>query len=164
MFTKQQFLDSIQHETRVCQHLFSKLNDRPLDFRPTPGQRSTLELLQYLTICCQVPIQALLTGDWNQARADIEKIKSLSVDQFNEAMDRQCQNVQSLLASISEDDLLHKEALLPMGRTSILGAALVNFPLKFIAAYRMQLFLYLKLMGAHELVTSNCWFGMDKPK
>ncbi len=51
--------------------------------------------------------------------------------------------------------------MLPNKQELILGAALVNFPLKFLAAYRMQLFLYLKSTLTEELTTMNCWFGMD---
>jgi hypothetical protein len=38
---------------------------------------------------------------------------------------------------------------------------LVNVVLRQFAAYRMQLFLYLKASGHPELGTSDCWMGKD---
>ena len=42
-----------------------------------------------------------------------------------------------------------------------LGAAILNGPAKWLAAYKMQLFLYAKASGAPELKTSNLWRGAD---
>lgn len=41
------------------------------------------------------------------------------------------------------------------------GSWLVNLVLCHYAAYRMQLFLYLKACGREELNTMNLWAGMD---
>jgi hypothetical protein len=47
------------------------------------------------------------------------------------------------------------------GNVTTRGAALVNMVLCGYAAYRMQLFLYLKAMGREELNTMNLWAGAD---
>lgn len=39
----------LQKEVRVLLHLTSKIDLATLDYRPTPKQRSTIELLRYLT-------------------------------------------------------------------------------------------------------------------
>ena len=69
--------------------------------------------------------------------------------------------MEALLSDLSEDDYNSKMAMLPNRQEIILGSALVNFPLKFITACRMQLFLYLKGNGQSILNTMNCWFGLD---
>ena len=43
------------------------------------------------------------------------------------------------------------------------GAFVVNLVLNGYAAYRTQLFLYLKACGREELSTMNLWGGMDMP-
>jgi hypothetical protein len=43
------------------------------------------------------------------------------------------------------------------------GAFIVNLVLCGCAAYRTQLFLYLKACGREELGTMNLWAGMDPP-
>jgi hypothetical protein len=162
MFTKEQFIKNIKHETHVCQHLFSKMPPGGLEYRPSLEQRSMLELLQYLTSAVIFPARAILTGDWNPAPGEMEKVKSLKAEQFCEAMDHQCAEAAQMIQGVSEEDLLNKTAQTPMGPFQ-LGEALVLFPMKFIACYRMQLFLYLKAAGASEIGTYNCWGGMDKP-
>jgi hypothetical protein len=42
------------------------------------------------------------------------------------------------------------------------GSWLVSLVLKHYAAYRMQLFLYLKGSGREELNTMNLWVGRDE--
>lgn len=162
MFTKEQFIKTIQHETNVCKHLYSKMTPEALDYRPTPGQRSMLELLQYLTTLVIVPAKAIVSNDWNHVRDDLERAKSMNAGQFCEAMDKQCEELVRLIADVSENDLLEKTAQTPMGPFQ-LGEALVLFPMKFIACYRMQMFLYLKAAGVSDIGTYNCWRGVDKP-
>jgi len=41
------------------------------------------------------------------------------------------------------------------------GAFIVNLVLAGCAAYRTQLFIYLKACGREELTTSNLWGGAD---
>ena len=49
------------------------------------------------------------------------------------------------------------------GRKSTRGALLVDLVLAGHAAYRTQLFDYLKSCGREELNTWNLWAGMDAP-
>jgi hypothetical protein len=48
--TKAELIGSLQNEVRILLHLASKIDPVMLDYRPAPKQRSTLELLRYLTI------------------------------------------------------------------------------------------------------------------
>ncbi len=163
MFTKEQFIKTLRHETHICKHLFGKMPEGGLDYRPTPEQRSMLELLQYLTAAVIVPTKAIVSSDWSQVRATIETYKKLTAEDFCAAMDRQCEEVEKILEGISEKEMLERDAQTPMGPFK-LGEALVIFPLKFIACYRMQLFLYLKSAGVSSIGTYNCWGGIDAPQ
>ena len=49
------------------------------------------------------------------------------------------------------------------GRKFSRGFHTVNLVLSGHAAYRTQLFLYLKACGREELTTANLWGGMDAP-
>ena len=49
------------------------------------------------------------------------------------------------------------------GGKSSRGAFIVNQVLCGCAAYRTQLFLYLKACGREELSTINLWAGVDAP-
>ena len=49
------------------------------------------------------------------------------------------------------------------GNSGTRGAKLVSMVLSGCAAYRTQLFCYLKSCGRVDLGTSNLWSGMDAP-
>ena len=48
VLTRDELIASLQHEVRILVHLCSKIDPSMLDYRPTPKQRSTMELLRYL--------------------------------------------------------------------------------------------------------------------
>ena len=165
MLTKEQFMQSVRHETAICKHLYGKIPEGALDYRPTEGQRSLSELLQYLTSTGTAPMKGLIANDWSQIQSDMEKAKEVAVEDFCNAMDRQADEMEKMLNAIPDADLQGKNTTFPTGDDAgPLGQALVGFPLKFLAAYRMQLFLYLKSVGVSEISTFNCWFGMDAPQ
>src|SRR4030095_123965 len=49
VLTKSELIALLQKEVRILQHLITKIDPAMLDYRPTPKQRSTIELLRYLT-------------------------------------------------------------------------------------------------------------------
>ena len=49
VLTKSEMMALLQKEVRLLQHLITKIDPVALDYRPTPKQRSTIELLQYLS-------------------------------------------------------------------------------------------------------------------
>ena len=65
------------------------------------------------------------------------------------------------MANVSDADL--RTELPGVGFKTTRGAFIVTFVLGGCAAYRMQLFLYLKASGREELGTMNLWAGSDAP-
>ena len=49
VLTKPELIALLQKEIRLLLHLTTKIDLSALDYRPTPKQRSTIELLRYLT-------------------------------------------------------------------------------------------------------------------
>ena len=49
VLSREELSRALQHEIKILLHLASKLEPGMLDYRPTPKQRSTLELLRYLS-------------------------------------------------------------------------------------------------------------------
>jgi hypothetical protein len=47
VLTKEELLSGLHHETHILVHLAGKADPSMHDYRPTPSQRSMLELLQY---------------------------------------------------------------------------------------------------------------------
>ncbi|MFM8980590.1 MAG: DinB family protein [Planctomycetia bacterium] len=163
MLTPAQFLAAVDHETRVAKHLAARLPPGALDWRPTPGQRSTLELLRYLTSAASVPCLAMVRGHWDDAEALEQQAAAVTPATFDAAMDRQRALIADTLAPLGERDFLERDARLPWGTPVKLGEALVRTVLYVYVAYRMQLFLYAKQSGNAGLGPHDCWAGVDAP-
>ena len=166
VLTKEELVAALQNEVRLWLHLISKVDPAKLDYRPTPKQRSTLELLQYMTIMAPVHLPAVLANTfemeawrkaWNTGEA---AAKVMSLEQVKEAIGKQSTLVAELLSHCSDSDL--RAEIEMFGSKGSRGAMIVNLVLCHYAAYRMQLFLYLKASGREELNTMNLWAGMDK--
>lgn len=164
VLTKPEMVAALQNEVRIVLHLASKVDRTKLDYRPTPKQRSTLELIRYLSMMGPTLIRYLKTQSktadiWMAAEAAANQ---RDFDQAVAAIAAQKDEYASLLADMSEADL-RAEAMAPDGSSTTRGAALVTGVLASCIAYRMQLFLYLKSSGREELGTMNLWAGIDAP-
>ncbi|MBA2479598.1 MAG: hypothetical protein H0V44_02970 [Planctomycetes bacterium] len=163
MVTKAQLLDSMRHETHVIKHLVGKIHADKLEYRPSPAQRSTIELLRYLTTCASVSATFALTGTWEHAAAADKRASHLRLEDIPKAMDDQLAAIDRQFAGIDDAELGTRPSKMPWGAPGTLGEVLMNQVLKLMVAYRMQLFLYAKACGA-EIGTANCWGGMDAKK
>lgn len=160
MFTREQYLNAVKHEVNVLKHLYTKLPKDKLEYRPTPKQRSLQELLDFLPGNLAI-LKHMLDGDWKNAGKTLGDVREAAHKDFNGTLDREFAKFAETVNSFSDTDITKKDVFLPTGQTVKLGDGLLGFPLKFITAYKMQLFLYLKSCGREELNTFNCWFGMD---
>lgn len=163
VLTKPELIASLQHEVRILLHLASKIDRSQLDYRPTPKQRSTIELLQYLTLMGPALVQAGKTGQFDvPAWTAGEKAAAIrDFDQTLAALASQSDVYAELLADVSDADLRGEIEMFGMKWTR--GSFIVNQALCACAAYRTQLFLYLKACGREELNTMNLWAGVDAP-
>lgn len=161
MLGKNDILRLILDECDICLHLFEKVPDDAMDYRPTPGQRSTLELLQYVSFCVIGGARTMAEGTWDGYKEVEARAADMTAQEFPAAMARQKQELLDLFATWSQDDVTSRKATTPLGAEVSLEEALVQVPLKWIIAYRMQLFLYAKQAGNEDIWTPNCWGGVD---
>ncbi len=164
VMSKPEVIAALQNEVRILLHLASKIDRTKLDYRPTARQRSTLELMRYLsmmgpTLVRYLKTQAKDADMWMAAEAEANK---RNVDQAIAAIAAQSGEYATLLGDMSDADL-RAESMGPDGSPVTRGAALVTGVLASCVAYRMQLFLYLKSSGREELGTMNLWAGVDAP-
>jgi hypothetical protein len=161
VLTKSEFIASMQHEVHILLHLAGKIDRAQLDYRPTPKQRSTLELLKYLSFMGPVMIAAAKQGTFDRAAwaPEAQAADARDFDQTLAAIAAQRDTYASLLGDMSDADFRGEIDM--FGRKSTRGLFLVNTVLCGYAAYRTQLFIYLKACGREELNTMNLWAGMD---
>jgi hypothetical protein len=163
VLTKPELIASLQNEVRILLHLAGKVEPQMRDYRPTPKQRSTVELLQYLTIMGPQLVKAARGGAFD-ADAWIAAEQSAAArdwDQTLAALGAQADEYAQLLAEWTDEEFRAEMDM--FGRRTTKGALLVNLVLGGHAAYRTQLFCYLKSCGREELSTMNLWGGVDAP-
>jgi hypothetical protein len=163
VLTKSELIASLQNEVRILLHLAAKIEPGMIDYRPTPKQRSTLELLKYLTIMGPMLVKAVKGGGfdpaaWGEADAAAQ---ARNFEQTVAAIAAQSDFFAEALSGMSEADFRGEIDM--FGRKSTRGSLLVNMVLSGYAAYRTQLFCYLKACGRDELNTMNLWAGVDQP-
>jgi hypothetical protein len=165
VLTKEELIALLQNEVRILVHLAGKVDKSKLDYRPTPTQRSTLELVQYLAMMGPAQIamvksgasdQAAVGAIWGPAEA---AVKAMSFDQVVATIQKQSDEYPRLLGGWTEADFRAQVDF--FGQKSSRGSLLVSLVLGAYAAYRTQLFCYLKACGREELNTMNLWGGVD---
>jgi hypothetical protein len=163
VLTKPELIASFQNEVRILLHLASKVDRAQLGYRPTPKQRSTLELLQYLTLMGPALIGAAKTGQFDVAAwtAGEKAAAARDFDQTVAALGAQSDLYAALLGDMSDADFRGEIEM--FGAKWTRGSFIINQGLCACATYRTQLFLYLKACGREELNTMNLWAGVDAP-
>lgn len=165
VLTKEELIASLKNEVGILLHLASKIDPAKLDFRPTAKQRSTLELMQYLTMMAPIHARAVMAPafdaeEWGREWTTREAAaKSMDLEQAKEAIRKQPEMLAELLQSCSDADL--RAPIEMFGGKASRGSMFVNLVLCHYVAYRMQLFIYLKASGRDELGTMNLWAGRD---
>jgi hypothetical protein len=158
---KQFLLNSIIKEMKIVRRLSTKIPKDQLDFRKKEGMRSTLELLQYLSSCGTGMLLYWYKTDDSDFRTFYgtlnEKSKTITYDNFVAAMDAQIELITILFDNITEEDLLNKQVDLPGGEKVCLAEGILETNIKWITAYKMQLFLALKLTTEEKLATGDLW-------
>jgi hypothetical protein len=163
VLTKSELIGSLQNEVRILLHLAGKIEPRMLDYRPGPKQRSTIELLKYLSVMGPQLVRGAIAGTFDPAvwTAAQQQADARTFEQTLEAIAAQSDEYARLLGPLSDADF--RVEIEMFGRKTTRGPFIVNLVLSGCAAYRTQLFLYLKACGREELSTMNLWGGMDAP-
>jgi hypothetical protein len=165
VLTKDELIAAFQKEVHILTHLISKVDPAKIDYRPSAKQRSVLELIQYLTVMAPAMSESIKGGDFSrEAMGAIwgprdTASKAMNWEQAVAAIGRQSDEMTRMVGTWTDADF--RTEINMFGNNTTRGAALVNMVLCGYAAYRTQLFLYLKAMGREELNTINLWAGAD---
>jgi hypothetical protein len=157
-----ELIASMQSEVRILLHLASKLDADSVDYRPSPGQRSSLELLRYLSFMGPTIVRFALASPpdftiWLQAE---QASRGLTFDEAVARIGEHPAEYAALLGAVPEEKFREPFTDFAKRRTTV-GAFIVSLVLCGHAAYRTQLFLYLKSCGQTSLSTVNLWAGVD---
>lgn len=163
VLTKSELIEQLQHEVHILLHLADKIDRGKLDYRPAPKQRSTLELLQYLSFMGPEIMKDISAGKFDPPSWTVAEKAAAGrdFDQTLAVIASQRQGYADTLNAWSDADLRTEVEM--FGRKASRGSMVVSIVVCGCAAYRTQLFLYLKACGRAELSTMNLWAGADAP-
>ena len=163
VLTKSELLTALHKEVGILVHLAHKLDHTSTHYRPTEKQRSSLELLRYLSVMGPTLVEAAKNGGFDPAvwQTRMKHAETLDLAGVIKAIEGQKETYAKLLQGMPDEEF--RKPLEMFGNSSSKGAFIVNLVLGGCAAYRTQLFLYLKSTGRHELGTLNLWQGVDAP-
>src|SRR5437868_3695987 len=107
VLSKDELLTALRDEVRIVLHLATKVDRTKLDYRPTPAQRSTIELLRYLSMMGPTLVTYTLTGSqdgaiWGNAAKAAD---ARDFDQAVAAIAAQPDEYARQLADVSDADL-----------------------------------------------------------
>jgi hypothetical protein len=164
VLTKSELIASLQQEVKILLHLAGKIDRSKLDYRPTPKQRSTIELLKYLSMMGPTIIEyaKAVTPDPNLWADAAKAADARGFDETVAAIAAQKDAYARVLGNMSDADFRAEVNDFTGGKTTR-GSLIVNLVLSGCAAYRTQLFCYLKACGRDELSTMDLWAGVDTP-
>jgi hypothetical protein len=162
VLTKTELVAALNKEVRILLHLAGKLDITQLDYRPTSKQRSAIELLRYLSFMGPVLVATAKNGKFDPEawKAEIAAADNRNLEQTLTVIAALPDAYDRLLADMSDDDF-RAEMTGFDGAKASKGAFIVSLVLGGYAAYRTQLFMYLKACGHEQLGTVNLWRGTD---
>lgn len=164
VLSTQELVGLLAHEVNVLRHLITKMDDASIDYRPTEAQRSSIELVRYLVVQGPFLVTAIKSGTFDGPAWGARQAEAAATDlaRLDKALEAQPAWYAEHVGSMTDDEM--RGVIQLFGPPATRGAHLVSMVLANYAAYRTQLFCYLKLCGRTELTTSNLWRGMDAPK
>ncbi len=138
----------------------TKISPEMLDWKPTEGQRSLLELLHYISHIWGSYALLIATGSMDHFKKNSDHAEAhVTLWNFIETMDEQASIISDIFGQLTVESF---EKEIPFfGGVPQKQKQIILFMLKNLVGYRMQLFLYLKQAGRPELVTSNLRMGKD---
>lgn len=144
MITPQQLLNAITNELRIMKHLASRVTAENKDFRFTPAQRSTEELLQYIVSSFPAQIKLMVLGKRDEEiyMNYAKQFEGFTYTQFATEIDTALVTISEEINSLS--DAQRQEHMSIRGMEGPRTRFLNDYILVFLGAYKMQLFLQLK--------------------
>jgi hypothetical protein len=149
--TREEFLNEYRQETKVLQHLFSKVQGTELTYRPRPDMMSTGQVMYHLGEGLGEALKMTVTGQWppmpDGMLPTIDKMNAAaSIDEAVKMLHKDGALTSDYLSTISEEQFLNNRYSTPWGASGKLWR-LALYYLEHMQMHKMQLFQYLRIQG-----------------
>lgn len=154
---KATILASIEREILICKRLFTLLPPESYNYKPIEKTRSVLQLLKYMSWVAVSPIDSYVTDRSLIYKEYSDDSKNTTPENFLEKMDEQLKKIRSLMENVDNKMLEEKIVEVAWQEKFPMGMAITETSIKWLAGYKMQLFLYMKMSVNPDLNTGDCW-------
>ncbi len=158
MLSKNDVRDSLIHEYQVIQRIVSKLPAGCEDYRISPTQRSTLELLHYLLLLGPGVMHAANDNGFAWFTENSPNCASVGLADAPVHLDGAIAEMKHLFDGWTDDEFANRAVSIPNMGDWTLGTWMLNTACKFVPAYKLQLFHHAKAAGNTGLDTWDAWF------
>ena len=157
MLTKNDVRDSIIQEYKIIKQLVSKLPEGSADYRISEGQRSTIELLRYLTLMGPGTVHAANDNGFSWLAENAPAGEKLTLSEIPAHLDGAMAEINALFDGMSDEDFANRKVSVEgMGDWTV-KSWLLNTTCKFMPAYKLMLFHHAKAAGNSKLGTWDAW-------
>jgi hypothetical protein len=157
MLSKNDVRDSLVHEYKVIKQLVSKLPGGSEDYRLSENQRSTIELLRYLTLVGPGIIHAGLEDGFAWFGANGPAVEKLTLAEVPAHLDGAIAEINTLFENMSDEEFANKPVSVPGMGDWTMNTWLMNTACKFVPAYKLMLFHHAKAAGNGDIGTWDAW-------
>ncbi len=160
---KDALLNSLVKEMLIVKRLSTKISPEFAEFRPKEGVRSNIELCRYLCTADTSILGFWLKTDDRDFKTYFTALSAsthhLTLAEIPAAMDTQIELAKTLFASIKEEDLSTMQVHLPWDPSNSfnLMQGIIDTGIKWMTAYKLQLFLNIKMNSTEVLNTGDAW-------
>ena len=150
--TKNEFYDFVMGAFRPAKTLIGMVPADKLEWRPGPKFMSLGQLINHLTEPLGEGLRCLITNQWPftpeqmEEGMKLENIPSCNVEQALERLGKDQAVLREVLDGLTEEDFAQMTVSTPWGWKGKLESMALSFREHF-TNHKMQLFLYLKLLG-----------------
>lgn len=142
----------------IIRHLGTKVEASMLEYKPSEKQRSMLELMNYLGHIFDLATTICIAGTSSNYMELAKNAPVVTFENFDLVMQMQTKTVVEKIQALTDEDFAKEIEI--FGNKDTLAMHLFGVS-KWAVAYKMQLFLYIKACGKHDINTSNLWRGVD---
>jgi hypothetical protein len=160
--TKNEFYDVVMGSVRPAEKLTALVPPDKLAWKPGPTFMSLGQVIRHLSDGVGVGLETVLSGKWGppeemEAAMKMENLPSCGVQEALDRLAKDSQILRTTLDGVSEADFTNRVVSVPWGWKAKLEIMAVGF-LGHFDNHKMQLFMYLKLLGLP--VNTETLYGM----
>jgi hypothetical protein len=160
--TKSEYYEAVLDNYRPARTLIAMVPANKLDWKPGPTFMSFGQVICHLSDGLGAGFEMLLSGKWPSEKEmeegmKLENLPSCTIQEALDKLEKDKGILREALGRVSEADFTNRVVSVPWGMKAKLERMAISF-LEHFGNHKMQLFIYLKLLGLP--VNTGTLYGM----